>query len=248
MSERQPLLRDLIRSFFPDYLRLVEPDSAAQMWLERIAFPAPKEPPEPDGDDLGDLGVVAEVTSRRGETVTVVARIEPEALAPPEIAKRLGRHLMELEVCYGQPVLTSVLYLNGGRSGIHLESGVIGEACGIELVRIYYTIFSLAETRAEPFLDRPEPLAWAFAALMRPTKRTPEEHRRACLERIAAAPLDEDRRLLLRQAVETFLPRPGVDLGVESRISIPGPSRSPNPRGAASAASFPCDELPLREV
>jgi len=232
----------LIRSFFPDYLRLVEPDSAAQMWLERITFPAPR-----DGGPE-DSGVVAEVTSRRGETITVVARIEPEALAPPEIAKRLGQHLMELEVCYGQPVLISVLYLNGGRSGIHLESGVIGEACGIELVRIYYTIFSLAETRAEHFLDRPEPLAWAFAALMRPTKRSPEEHRRACLERIDSAPLDEGRRLLLRQAVEAFLPQSGVDSRVESRISIPGPSRSPNPRGAASAASFPCDELPLREV
>src|SRR6185436_12611301 len=41
---------------------------------------------------------------------------------------------------------------------------------------------------------------------------------------------------------------PGVDVRVESRISMPSPSRWPNPRGAASAASFPVDELPLREV
>ena len=35
---------------------------------------------------------------------------------------------------------------------------------------------------------------------------TPEEHARACLERIAAAPLDEERRRLLLQGAEAFLP------------------------------------------
>jgi hypothetical protein len=206
MSDRRPLLRDLIQTFFADYLRLVEPDSAVQMWLDRITFPRSEKLIECEDDDFREIGVVAEVLSHRGELVTVLVQIEPEALAPPEIARRLGHHLMELELRYGQPVLLSVIYLQGGRPGIHLESGVISEACGIELVRIYYTSFALAESRAEYFLERPEPLAWIFASLMRPVKRTPEEHRRACLERIAAAPLDEEQRLLLRRGAEAFLP------------------------------------------
>jgi hypothetical protein len=98
-----------------------------------------------------------------------------------------------------------VLFLEGGRPGVRLESGVIGEACGIELVRIFYSTLALAESRAEPYLERPEPLAWALASLMRPTLRTPEEHRRACLERIARAPLGEELRGVLRQAAETLL-------------------------------------------
>lgn len=200
MSDRRPLLRDLIQTFFTDYLWLVEPDATARMWLDRITFPRPEK--------LGarEIGVVAEVLSDRGELVTVLAQIEPEALAPPETARRLGQCLMELELRYGQPVLLSVVYLQGGRPGIHLESGVISEACGIELARVYYTSFAVGESRAEYFLERPEPLAWVFAALMRPVKRTPEEHRRACLERIAAAPLDEELRRLLRRGAEAFLP------------------------------------------
>jgi hypothetical protein len=63
----------------------------------------------------------------------------------------------------------------------------------------------LTESRAEHFLERPEPLAWAFAAWMRPTKRTPDEHARACLERIAGAALDEERRTLLRRSVKASL-------------------------------------------
>lgn len=206
MSDRRPLLRDLIQTFFADYLRLVEPDSAARMWLDRITFPRSEKLIACEDDDFREIGVVAEVPSHRGELVTVLVQIEPEALPPPEIARRLGRYLMGLELRYGQPVLLSVLYLHGGRPGIHLESGVISEACGIDLVRIYYTSFALEETRAEYYLERPEPLAWLFATLMRPAKRTLEEHARACRERIAAAPLDEERRRLLLQGAEAFLP------------------------------------------
>lgn len=210
MPERRPLLRDLIQTFFADYLRLVEPDSAGQMWLDRITFPGNGKRAACDDDDFRKIGVIAEVPSHRGELVTVLVQIEPEALTPPEVARRLGHYLMGLEIRYGQPVLLSVLYLRGGRPGIHLESGVLGEACGIELMRIYFTTFALAETHAEYYLERPEPLAWVFAALMRPTKRTPEEHRCACLERIANAPLDEERRLLLCQGAEALLRSPGL--------------------------------------
>lgn len=206
MSDRRPLLRDLIQTFFADYLRLVEPDSAARMWLDRITFPRSEKLGPCEDEGFRETGVIAEVSSHRGELVTVLALIEPEVLAPPEIARRLGHYLMELELRYGQPVLLSVVYLQGGRPGIHLESGVISEACGIDLVRIYYTSFALGESRAEYFLERPEPLAWVFATLMTPVKRTPEEHRCACLERIAAASLDEESRLLLLRAAEAFLP------------------------------------------
>lgn len=206
MSDRRPLLRDLIQAFFDDYLRLVEPDSAARMWLDRITFPRLETLTAGGDDGLREIDVVAEVPSHRGELVTVLVRIEPEAPTAPEIARRIGHYLMGLELRYGQPVLLSVLYLQGGRPGIHLESGVISEACGIDLVRIYYTSFAIEGARAEYYLERPEPLSWLFATLMHPVKRTPEEHARACRERIAAAPLDEERRRLLLQAADTFLP------------------------------------------
>lgn len=207
MSDPRLLLRQLIRTFFPDYLRIVEPDSAGKMRLDLITFPTPEKVAEWSDDEL-DLGldfrIVAEVPARRGEFVTVLVQVEAEAQTPPEAARRLGCYLTGLELRYGQPVLLSVVYLRGGRAGVHLESAAIGEAFGIELVRIFYTAFCLEEARAEYFLERPEPLAWALSALMRPIRRSPEEHRRVCLERIAATPLDEERRALLRQGVEVF--------------------------------------------
>lgn len=204
MSDPRPLLRHLIRTFFPDYLRIVEPDSAGKMRLDLITFPTPEKISEWTDDDQLDLGVIAEVPARRGEIVTVLVQVEAEAQTPPEAARRLGCYLTGLELRYGQPVLLSVVYLRGGRAGVHLESAAIGEAFGIELVRIFYTAFCLEDARAEYFLERPEPLAWTLSALMRPIRRSPEEHRRICLERIAATALDEERRALLRQGVEVF--------------------------------------------
>jgi hypothetical protein len=184
---RSDLLRDLIRTFFADYLRLVEPDTARKMRLDRITFPP---------TDF-EHGVVAEIPSRKGELVTVVARIE----ADREASHPLVHDLRHLDLRYGQPVLFSVLHLAGGRPGVHLESAVIGEACGIELARIFYTAFGLEGARAEHYLERPEPLAWALSTWMRASRRSPEEHHRACLERIDAADLRESRRRLLRMAV-----------------------------------------------
>jgi hypothetical protein len=185
---RPDLPRDLIRTFFADYLRLVEPDTARKMRLDRITFP-PKD---------FEHGVVAEVPPRKGELVTVVVRIESDR----EVSYSLVHDLRSLDLRYGQPVLFSVLHLTGGRPGVHLESAVIGEACGIELARIFYTDVGLEGARAEHYLERPEPLAWALSAWMRPFRRSLEEHRRACLEKIEAADLCEARRTLLRRAVE----------------------------------------------
>lgn len=188
------ILRTLIRSFFADYLQIVEPEAAGGLRPDQVAFRR-KLPPD-------SSGLLAEVASRTGEgSVIVLVRIEPELLVPGEISFRISRSLRALRLHYGKPVLASVVYLQGGRPGLHLESGVVARACGVETARLHFTTFGLTESRAEYFLERPEPLAWAFAARMRPARRTPEEHHRACLERIAGAVLDEKRRALLRRSV-----------------------------------------------
>ena len=185
---RPDLLRTLIRTFFADYLRLVECDAAREMRLDRITFPRKR----------FEHGVIATVPPKKGETVTVIARIEHAREAPRPLAGDLRR----LGLRYGQPVLFSVLRLTGGRPGAHLESAPLGEAFGIEQTRIFYTVFGLEGARAEYYLERPEPLAWALSAWMRPIRRRPEEHRRACLERIEAKELPKLQRSLLRRAVE----------------------------------------------
>ena len=75
----------------------------------------------------------------------------------------------------------------------------------MEVVRIFYTAFGLAEARADYYLERPEPLAWALAALMKPVRRSRAEHKLACLRRIAGAGLSDRERSLLTSCVEQWM-------------------------------------------
>ena len=63
------------------------------------------------------------------------------------------------------------------------------------------------------------PLGWALAALMRWPTRDRDEHRQACLRRIAEArPLDDARRFLLFNCVSTYLEWDGSAAEVEALL------------------------------
>lgn len=76
---------------------------------------------------------------------------------------------------------------------------------GPQLATFRYVAFSLAGCSAEEYLERPEPLAWGLAALMNPGSMSRVEHKLACLRRIAAADLTDQKRFLLVNCVETYL-------------------------------------------
>jgi hypothetical protein len=187
-------LHCLISRCFPDFLCLAEPDSAAQMDLKTCTIlPATGE---------GETNFVrAQVTSQRGEGVTVIVAVEPEALPTQQMAKKIAGILIQSELTYGRPVLLSVINLSGGRPGIHLETAQLSAVGDIECVRVYFTVWGLAGSRADYYLTRPEPLAWAMAPCMRSTSHTQQELLDAARTRINDAQLTDD----LRTALLRFL-------------------------------------------
>jgi hypothetical protein len=75
-----------------------------------------------------------------------------------------------------------------------------------EVTRFRYVAFGLAGCRAEEYLNRPEPLAWALAAVMDPGCWSRIELRFACLQRISQGKLPEERRGVLADFVDAYLP------------------------------------------
>jgi hypothetical protein len=82
-----------------------------------------------------------------------------------------------------------------------------------------FRTFSVSGCRAEEYLERPEPLAWALAALMRPGRWSRAGHRMACFRRIAAADLPELKKFLLVNCVETYLQLSGQDAAEYARLA-----------------------------
>ena len=178
----------------PDYLTLMEPDGARLFDLGGVKLLEADVPSWRRRDRAG-AGVIAELPTRRGERLTVLVRIEPEPGSEAE--RRLARLALDLLGHHGRPVLASALFVHGGSPGPNLRTVPIAELAGLELLRLSYTGFGLSEAAAEHYLGRPEPLAWALAAAMRPHTLSRAELLRACLGRIAASSLSPGRKALL---------------------------------------------------
>ena len=190
-------LRDLVQGFLADYLRLVDPDMVRLLRMEALVVHRRHR------DGVTVTGEV--VTRKRGDKAVIVVRIEEEWREPEEMVEAVARTLEGLGVGYGTPVIVSILALRGGQPGIRLETVPVARVGGVEVLRLYYQAFGLSEARAEPFLERPEPVAWAFSAAMRPRARSLEEHRRACLARLSGASLAPAVRRRLRRAAEVLM-------------------------------------------
>ncbi len=184
MSRYTQAFEDMVRSFFGDFLELVEPGLDERLGTQAVFFPDRSELADWPEEERRDLGLLAEVLTRHGEWRTILVQIEPAAGDRASLEERLLGWYLRLAVENRQPVRMIVVYLRGGTPGVSLK-WIVDEVDGEELLRVPYLVFGLEGCPAEDFLLKPQPLAWALAALMRPTRRSRAAHTRACLRRIA---------------------------------------------------------------
>lgn len=200
MPPHDRLFKTLLRAFFADLLRLAAPGVAAQASLARIVF-LDKELLAGAGRREADL--LARVPLVRGGALLVHVEIEARARRP--MPRRLRAYASRIQSLYDGQVLSIVLYLKGGEPGICWQE-LDGEVHSPEVTTFRYVAFGLAGCPAEDYLARPEPLAWALAALMSPGHLSRAEHRLACLKRIGTARLRMERKALLADFVDAYLP------------------------------------------
>ncbi|HBL25531.1 MAG TPA: hypothetical protein DD490_01715, partial [Acidobacteria bacterium] len=93
-----------------------------------------------------------------------------------------------------------------------VRAGVLREGFKEKRTAVFrYRQLSLSGCRAEDWLRRPEPLAWAFAALMRPGRWSRAELKLECLRRIARSSVVGLRKQVLVNWVETYVQLTGPD-------------------------------------
>jgi hypothetical protein len=175
---------DMLQAFFGDFLELVEPGLVERLGAEAVVFQDRDELADWPEEERRDLGLLAEVLTRHGEWRTILVQVAAVAQDRAGLEEKLLGWYLRLAVEGRQPVRMIVVYLRGGKPGVSLE-WIVDEVDGEELLRVPYLAFGLEECQAEDFLLKPQPLAWALAALMRPARRSRSAHRRACLRRIA---------------------------------------------------------------
>jgi len=199
------LFKSLLDRFFGDFVRIVLPGEASRLDLERAQFHRDEYFTDVQQGKRRLLDVVAEVRRSDDRSRSVLVHVEIEARARGRaMGRRMWRYAMVLRLRHGKPVLPIVLYVRGGSACA--EAVTVDDHLGERhLASFTYAAFGLSRCDAGVYLDRPEPLAPALAALMHPGSWSPAEHKLRCLRRIARLRIDEAARYLLVNCVESYL-------------------------------------------
>lgn len=205
MSDHDQLFKTLIRRFFDDLLRIVVPDVAQELLLDQPRFLDGEQFTDVPEGERRQLDLVAAVETTDAETELVLVHVEVEARARGrEMDERMWRYAMQLWLRHERPVVPIVVFLKGGRPDV-AEVTVEHRFAGRRFASFTYSAFGLGRSEADRYLDRPELLAPALAALMDPGGLSPARHKLECLRRIARAEVDDAGRYLLVNCVETYV-------------------------------------------
>jgi hypothetical protein len=203
------IFKGLLGEFLPDLVTLVAPASAGHLDLSQWDFLNKEIFTDWPKGRRREVDLLAAVPRAGGGPLALV-HVEIEACYRVEIDRRVAGYYMQIRLRHDRPVLPIALSLRGGPPGITVRTVVEAEL-GAEIDCFRYYLFGLQGCRAEDYLARDQPLAWALAALMKPEALSRAEHKFACLRRIAASRLRGLRRFLLVNCVETYLQLEGRD-------------------------------------
>ena len=199
-NQHDKIFKQLLHAFLDDFLRLVVPemydrlDLSSREFLDKELFSGG---PHGRRRELDLLVRVRTVHER-----PLLIHVEIEARAKPGMEERLWRYFNQIQARYDTSVLTIVFYLTRGRPGVCLRTRQ--SDLGPEFSGFRYLSFGLAGCQAAEYLAKPEPLAWALAALMNPGALSRAELKMACLRRIYGLKGGLDPHLLVN-CVENYL-------------------------------------------
>jgi hypothetical protein len=201
------LLKEIITAFPGDFIALAAPDLAAQVRLDEIEFRQEEyftDSPRGGRPRRPDLAATVPVLAD-GES-PVVFHVEIESRYRSGQQPRLLEYNQVLGIRHGKVAHTLVLYRRGGPGGANKAVYEV-RSLGRTVTRFEYSTLGLTKAQAITYLALENPLAWAFAALMRPGELGSRARLRlACLRRIAGArDLDEARRFLLFNFVHNYI-------------------------------------------
>jgi predicted transposase YdaD len=199
-NQHDKIFKQLLHAYLGDFLRLAVPETLDRLDLSSPEFLDKELFAEGPRGRRRELDLLVRVRTVNGRPLMI--HVEIEARASPEMEERLWRYRNQILARYDTPVLTLVINLKRGRPGVCLKTRE--SDLGPDFPGFRYVSFGLAGCSAAEYLARPEPLAWALAALMEPGPLSRAELKMACLRRVAGLRRRTDPFLLVN-CVENYL-------------------------------------------
>ena len=211
------LAKTLIATFLAGFLRLTLPESAPRLRLgEAVLVDKEVFTDWPPDGKRRELDLLAKVPVEQ-EEVCLLVHVEIESRASGAMKKRLWGYYMQIRLKYDLLVLPILVNLRGGRPGVELvtvEEGFEPLATGL----FRYRALGLSGCRAADWLLRPEPVAWAFAALMDPGEWSRAELKVECLRRVQQWGVAGFGKDILLHWIDTYVQLAGEDAAEYRRL------------------------------
>jgi hypothetical protein len=203
LTSHDQLSKSLLKIFLADFLSLIDPESASLLRPREATFLDKEDFTDWPTGNRREMDLVAKVPVARKE-IPLLVHVEIETDFSVNMDHRLWQYYMQLRLRHNVPVLPILVNLRGGRPGVY--RGTLWEGFGGKKTAIFhYRGLGLSGCQAQEWLARPEPIAWAFAALMRPGNWSRAKLKLECLRRIARSGVVGLRKQILVDWVETYV-------------------------------------------
>ena len=203
MSHDQ-LFKDLLRAFFREFLELFFPQIAVRLDFSQVRF-LDKElfTDLPEGKQH-EADLVVEVSTLDGQPEIILIHGEVERQRRGTFPERMHDYYRMLRLRHRHLVYPIVVYLSPGTGGVKKETHT-DILFGEEIERFTYTAIGLPDLSADDYRDVDNPLASGLSALMRVSALGKAVQKVGSLRKIAQSTVDEARKFLLINTVETYL-------------------------------------------
>ena len=198
------LFKDILRSFFRDFLGLFYPEVEKRLDFDTLRF-LDKEvfTSLPEGSSR-EVDVLAELETGKGSRELVLVHVEVEAKRKRGFPKRMFQYFALLWAKYQIPIFPIVVYLRGGQTAVSEEDFRMS-VFGREQRWFRYSAVALTRFDGREYVEKGTPLAAGLAALMSRRKTpNPLALRAAMMRRVAESELDDARKFLLSNLIETY--------------------------------------------
>lgn len=203
MPHHDQLFKDLLEQFFPDFLSIMAPTIRARLAHVPVTFLRGESFSDQPTGGRRTVDLLARIQANDDSQQLVLVHVEIEREARNLSGARMLRYYKQLTLKHPEPVLPIALHLTGGKGGIQRQTHH-EEVWELSVCHFMYLALGLAKAEAETFLERPEPLAWGLAALMKPVKLKRWELKLEALSRIAHAQVSQLQQFLLLNIVNTY--------------------------------------------
>ncbi|MDQ2828512.1 MAG: Rpn family recombination-promoting nuclease/putative transposase [Chloroflexota bacterium] len=203
------LFKQVIESFFADFLRLFAPDTAARLDLSTVTFLNTEVFTDIPQGERRAADIVAEVRTLEGAVEIIIVHVEIQREREPDFGYRMWQYYSLLRQRENKPVMPIALVFYLGREGIAYED-YEETLFGRTILTFHYLQISLPLLQAEDYVRGQNLLGVGLASVMRlPRSRKGRiDLYLACLRRLIDAELDGNldaaRAFLLGNVVETY--------------------------------------------